>query len=131
MELRVTRPVIDRMLSEAKRASPEECCGILFGQNGVIEEARRAANVAADRRRRFEIDPQALVAAHRAARGGGPAILGYYHSHPAGSAEPSTVDRQEAGRDGRVWAIVGAAAVTFWRDGEAGFEPLSYTLVDR
>jgi len=131
MDVRVTRPALDRLLTEAVRAAPEECCGLLLGHGSLIEEARPAANVAADPLRRFEIDPQALVDAHRAERNGGPQVLGYYHSHPASPAEPSATDRAQAAHDGSVWAIAGEGGVTFWRDGEAEFVPLSYAVADR
>lgn len=130
MILRVSRAALERMLAEAEASAPEECCGLLLGGQAV-EEIRPATNVAPDRRRRFEIDPQALVDAHRAARAGGPQIAGYYHSHPAGPAEPSEVDRAMAAGDGKVWAIVGESGVAFWRDEEAGFAPLSYVVEDR
>ena len=131
MALRVTRPVLDRLLAEAAEAAPRECCGILLGCGALIEDLRPAANVAADPLRTFEIDPQALIDAHRAARNDGPHILGYYHSHPRGLAEPSATDRAQSPGDGSVWAIVGQGGVTFWRDEEAGFVPLSYVLEDR
>ena len=57
--------------------------------------------------------------------------VGYYHSHPTGPAEPSATDRAQASGDGRVWAIVGEDGVTFWRDDERGFAPLSYAIEDR
>ena len=118
--------VLDTLRAEADRAAPEECCGVLLGRPGTIEEARPARNVADARLRRFEIDPQALVDAHRAARAGGPQVLGYYHSHPGGPAEPSAVDSAMAAGDGRIWAIVGETDTTFWRDDEAGLARLSY-----
>jgi proteasome lid subunit RPN8/RPN11 len=130
MDVRVSRPALDRLLAEAAGVAPEECCGILLGSDGSITEVRAAANVAHDPRRRFEIDPQALVDAHRAARRGGPQVVGYYHSHPRGPAEPSATDCAQAAHDGRIWAIIGESAVTFWRDEEAGFVPLSYTVED-
>ena len=129
--LHAARPAIEAIRAHARRAEPEECCGLLFGRPGLIEEARAAANVAEDPARRFEIDPQALIDAHRAARSGGANLIGYYHSHPKGSARPSVVDETMAARDGGVWAIAAADGVTFWRDGERGFEPLSYALEDR
>jgi predicted GIY-YIG superfamily endonuclease/proteasome lid subunit RPN8/RPN11 len=129
--VRITSTAIGAIKDHAARAMPEECCGLLFGRDGLIDEARPAVNVAADRRRRFEIDPQALVDAHRAARGGGAQVFGYYHSHPTGPVEPSATDRAQAAGDGSVWAIVGEGGVTFWRDEEAGFVRLSYTAVDR
>jgi proteasome lid subunit RPN8/RPN11 len=117
------------MRAEARVSSPEECCGLLLGR-GTIDEALPVANIHPDSRYRFELDPQALIDAHRAARAGGPQVLGYYHSHPAGPAEPSATDRAMAAGDGRVWAIVGADDVTFWHDEEAGFAPLPYTVED-
>jgi len=130
MTLRVTRDALESMRAQASARGAEECCGLLLGRDAV-EDARPARNVAADRYRHFEIDPQVLVDAHRAARRGGPAVIGYYHSHPAGPAIPSDVDRDLASGDGRVWAIVGRDGVTFWRDEEAGFARLSYTVEDR
>jgi proteasome lid subunit RPN8/RPN11 len=131
MALNVTRSVLRAILAEAARAAPEEACGLLLGRGLRIEEARGAENCAPDRRRDFEIEPQALIDAHRSARAGGPEVIGYFHSHPAGAAEPSATDRALAGHDGRVWAIAAKGAVTFWRDEEAGFVPLSYVIEDR
>lgn len=130
MELRVTRAVIEHIRAAAAEAAPEECCGLLFGTHGVIQHAQRTQNVAADRRRHFEIDPQALIDAWRAARTGGPAIVGYYHSHPTGRPEPSATDRAQAAHDGNVWAIAAQGAVAFWRDDEEGFVALPYGVED-
>lgn len=129
MSLTVTSGVIATLLAEATSAAPAECCGILLGR-GPVEEARPAANIAQDPLRRFEIDPRALIAAHRAARAGGPAVLGYYHSHPTGHPVPSATDCEHAGGDGSIWGIVGGGDVAFWRDGAHGFEALSYEVVD-
>jgi proteasome lid subunit RPN8/RPN11/predicted GIY-YIG superfamily endonuclease len=129
-DLGVSRAVIEAMLTHAEQSAPQEACGLLLGEGERITQARPAANIAPDPVRHFEIDPQALVDAHRAARSGGPQVVGYYHSHPAGPAEPSTTDRAQASRDGRVWAIVADGAVRFWRDGDDGFVPLSYVPAD-
>ena len=130
MDLRVSRAALAEMRAATVRTAPEECCGILLGHDGRIERAVPAANVASDRHRGFEIDPQALVNAHRAARAGGPQVIGYYHSHPAGPAVPSATDREQAAHDGSVWAILAEGGVTFWRDGEEGFAALSYEVED-
>jgi len=131
MDIRVSRPVLDRLLAEAARTVPDECCGILLGRGTLIDDLVPAANLARNPQRLFEIDPQALVDTHRSARSGGPIVLGYYHSHPDGAAAPSAMDRAQSAGDGSVWAIVGNGAVTFWRDEEAGFVPLSYAIEDR
>jgi proteasome lid subunit RPN8/RPN11 len=129
MVLQVASGVIATLVAEAASAAPSECCGILLGADRIAE-ARPAANVACDPLRRFEIDPGALIAAHRAARGGGLPVAGYYHSHPSGHPVPSATDCEHAGGDGSVWAIVAGREVAFWRDGAQGFEALSYEVVD-
>jgi len=127
----VTREVLAALLSEAEAAFPDEACGLLLGRKGRIERAVPARNVHPEPGRHFEIDPQTLVEAHRAARGGGPEVIGYFHSHPAGPAVPSAADRDAAPGDGRVWAIVGGCEVRFWRDGDEGFAALSTRAVSR
>jgi proteasome lid subunit RPN8/RPN11 len=129
MTVTVASGVIATLIAEAASSAPAECCGILLGK-GRIEEARPAANIAADPLRHFEIDPAALISAHRHARGGGLPVIGYYHSHPTGHPVPSSADCEHAGGDGSVWAIVADGAVAFWRDGASGFEALSYQVHD-
>lgn len=115
------------MLSAAAAAHPLECCGLLLGHGSCIATARPTANVAPDPSRHFEVDPAALLAAHKAARdSSGPQVLGYFHSHPNGLARPSATDAASAAHDGRIWAIVANGGITFWRDALSGFEPLSY-----
>jgi proteasome lid subunit RPN8/RPN11 len=129
MAIELTSGALATLRAEAAKAHPLECCGLLLGQGNRIDRAMPCANVHPQPERHFEIDPAALIAAHRAARAGGPEVLGYYHSHPGGSAEPSATDRAMASGDGRVWAIVAGGAVGWWRDGPQGFEPLSLRVV--
>ena len=131
----MTSKALAAMRAHAAAAHPHEACGLLLGEGGRITEAREARNVHPAPATHFEIDPQALIDAHRAARGkGAPKVIGYYHSHPAGPAEPSATDRASAAGDGRVWAIIApedpAADIRFWVDGEHGFTPLPLSLID-
>lgn len=126
MTVIVTSEVVAGLLAEARAAHPREACGLLFGSDGAITAHRRAPNVHPTPETRFEIDPQALIDAHRAMRGGGPRLVGYYHSHPAGPPEPSATDRALAAADGMVWAIVGQGRVTLWRAGHGGLTPLPF-----
>lgn len=114
----------------AAAATPNEACGLLLGTSSHITKAEPTANVAHDPARHFEIDPAALIAAHRAARDGGPQIVGYFHSHPNGLARPSATDAASASGDGRVWAIVAGGEITCWCDAPSGFEALSYGVVE-
>jgi len=129
--LEVGESVLAFLRERAALAHPHEACGILFGTTHRIERASLCANVHPEPKTHFEIDPAAVIAAHKAEREGGPKVAGYWHSHPHGPPEPSASDRACASGDGRVWAIVGEGAIGWWRDGEGGFEPLSYTVHPR
>ena len=129
--MKISKRTIDTILADATLAHPHECCGLLLGEGGQIPQARPAANIHPEPARHFEIDPRALIDAHKAARAGGPQVIGYYHSHPNGDPRPSTTDRASAAHDGMVWAIAAAGEVRFFRDGEERFEALSYIVQPR
>lgn len=103
-------------LLKAARATPHvEVCGLLFGADARIDAMTICNNVADDPRRTFELDPAALFAALRAERGGGPRLIGYWHSHPSGTVTPSATDAARAAPDGKVWVIVGGDTIGAWR----------------
>lgn len=122
MRAEISRTVLGVIRAHAASEPDREVCGLLFGTEGRVEGVMAAKNVADDSARRFEIDPAALFAALRAERGGGPRLIGYYHSHPTGNLEPSATDRAMAAADGKLWLIATADAVTGWRAGPDGFE---------
>lgn len=144
MQCEVSSAALARMLLEARRAYPAECCGLLLGRQmgaaAFIRQISPARNVHPSPCTHFSIDPRALIDAQRAARQGGPQVLGYYHSHPCGPPAPSATDQAMAAHDGRIWAIVSPArptgrdpaqarpAIRFWRDGDYAFEALPYRL---
>lgn len=98
---------------EARAAFPNECCGLIEGVIGedavTVLALHPAANLAPDPASGFEIDPAVHLRLLRTLRGTGRAIVGCYHSHPNGKAEPSARDRATGGQEGFVWVI---AAVT-------------------
>ncbi|MDO7836194.1 M67 family metallopeptidase [Sphingobium sp. HBC34] len=116
MTVAISRALLDHIMALAA-ASRDEVCGLLLGREGVIEAIVPAVNVAPDPSRHFELDPATLIAAYRAARAGGPAVIGHYHSHPSGVAAPSATDAACAAPDGRLWLIVGGGDATLWRAG--------------
>ncbi|MEK9210425.1 M67 family metallopeptidase [Sphingomonas sp. 2378] len=135
MTVTISSDALD-LIDKSAAASPDrEICGLLLGEGDHITAAMPCANVAAEPWHRFEIDPAALIAAHRAARSGGPAVVGHYHSHPTGLAEPSPRDAADAVPDGSIWLIAGGNGVTAWRAVVAGrrhgrFDPLDLACVD-
>jgi proteasome lid subunit RPN8/RPN11 len=128
MALTITLQAHAAILVAAAKAHPGEACGLLLGTTSHIETARSTANVHPDPTRHFEIDPAALIAAHKDARAGRAELIGYFHSHPNGRARPSATDAAMACGDGRIWAIAAAGEVTLWRDTPSGFEALSYRI---
>lgn len=91
----------------------------------MIVSASPTRNVAEEPACRFEIDPAALFTAMRTGRAGGPALIGYYHSHPGGNAEPSLVDSAMAAPDGKIWLIVAQDDVRAWRATPRGFQEVA------
>ena len=116
-----------QILEEARAVFPRECCGLVEGLR--VESASGSAfhvtalhparNLAATSDR-FEIAPEDHIRAMKAARAGGGALIGCYHSHPNGRAEPSLADKVGAGEEEFLWLIaVGDRLEAFvYRDGE-------------
>ena len=116
MTSRVELPaaLADSIRGQARAASPAECCGLIEGiRKGVnfrVTALHPARNLSADAHR-FEIDPPDQFAAQRAARARGAEIIGCYHSHPDGSAEPSAADLAGAGEENFLWLIAGGESL--------------------
>ena len=114
MNLRIGARDLEAIRAASASAFPEECCGLLIGARDGGEANVRsivaAPNIADDPAHRFEIEPAALFAAHRAARETGQAVIGHYHSHPGGGAAPSAHDRDRAYGEGEIWLIVPVTA---------------------
>lgn len=115
MGVMISRSILTGMKKAAAAAAPREACGLLLGAGDRIERFTECANVSDTPEIRFEIDPAALFVALRAERGGGPELLGYWHSHPSGDAQPSRTDAAMAAADGKLWVILGGDDVTCWR----------------
>ena len=103
--LAIRRAAVDAMLADARRALPNECCGLLIGDAALIARAAPARNLRPSPDR-YLIDPADHCAALRVARAAGLEVVGAYHSHPDGSLRPSEVDRREASYPEFIYAIV-------------------------
>ena len=112
-----------QILAEARTAAPHECCGLVLGTRAGGEAVAAvlypAGNLAAASDR-FEISPTDHFAALRAAREQGQAVIGCYHSHPDGVAQPSVHDVAGGGENNFLWLIAtpdGALAAFVYLDG--------------
>jgi desampylase len=125
----IPRGLLLAIRGRAEAAFPEECCGLLLGtEQGKdhlsVSGAVASANVAAEPRRHFEVDPALYLRLlhERPAAPLGGHLVGLYHSHPEGDARPSSTDAACAWQEGWLWLIVPLSA------GRAG-EPRCFRLV--
>lgn len=136
MAVEITSGLLERIVEEASAVPTREVCGLLLGSPECVTDALPCRNVAPDPHIAFEVDPVQLIAAHRAARAGGPAVVGCYHSHPGGVARPSARDAEAAAPDGSIWIIVAGRGPGVYRAVENGryaerFDAVEYVIVDR
>jgi len=107
MNLLVLTPVqVGQIEAEGASAYPNECCGIMIGRDvsdgtctrRIVERLEAMANVfdPEQQKRRFAVDPLALMKAEKSASEAGQLVLGFYHSHPDHPARPSEYDRTHA-----------------------------------
>lgn len=132
MTLHISRLLAAQIVSETMRFS-DEICGLLLGRDNVVEAIEPCANVHATPATHFELDPAPLFRALRAARAGGPQVIGHYHSHPSGRAAPSPTDAAQAAPDGAYWLIAAGEDLTAWRAMRDGavhgrFDPVSLAI---
>jgi [CysO sulfur-carrier protein]-S-L-cysteine hydrolase len=102
--VQVLRSIYDAMVGHALDERPDECCGLLAGTNGLISRIYRAANVAENKRVRYEAAPLDIVRILDDIENLHEQHLGIYHSHPRSEARPSATDRRLAAYD--VWYFV-------------------------
>jgi proteasome lid subunit RPN8/RPN11 len=85
------------MVSHARRTYPDECCGAMLGaidgDSKTVKAAMPLENAfAGARAARYELRPEDLLAADKAARERQMDLIGIYHSHPDCDAYFSTTD---------------------------------------
>ncbi len=101
MRIHIAAPLIGSIRESALASTPEECCGILIGsiagEDHHVDRVVAARNTwDGDRTRRYEIDSQTAFDAIREATAAGRSVVGFYHSHPDGSDQPSSHDLETA-----------------------------------
>ncbi|MSP42835.1 MAG: M67 family peptidase [Alphaproteobacteria bacterium] len=137
--LYISRTDFSRIEAAARINLPRESCGLLLGGSSDIgwrvtgvEESRNIAPD--DRNDRFEVDPALLLKIQKAARAGGAHMIGVYHSHPNGGAEPSRTDVETSWQTGMIWVITAidaknTATRAYLREAE-GFAPVPLQIME-
>jgi proteasome lid subunit RPN8/RPN11 len=95
--LRLADGVADSIHAHGAETYPNECCGALYGRDGVVASTWALPNTTEEGpRRRFLVRPQDYRDAEKRASGMGAELLGFYHSHPDHPARPSQYDLDHA-----------------------------------
>ena len=91
----------DVMVAHAERTFPNECCGAMLGKvdgdDKKVTEAVVIENAfTGEQGARYEIRPEDLIAADKAARSRGLDLVGIFHSHPDCDAYFSKTDLENS-----------------------------------
>jgi proteasome lid subunit RPN8/RPN11 len=90
------RKLRDEVLAHARESAPQECCGLLLGEDETARRVMRCRNVHSTPESRYLIDSAQVFEAFRAAKDFDRELVAIYHSHPRSPAFPSPTDRAEA-----------------------------------
>jgi proteasome lid subunit RPN8/RPN11 len=106
MTLRLPQAHIDEMIAHARQDAPNECCGIVAGEDGRAMRLYRAINAEASPYR-YSVEPRDLLRIHNDADANGWEFLAIYHSHTHTEGYPSPTDvRLAAGWPDAYYVIV-------------------------
>ncbi len=99
--IRIEPAAWDLMVRHASSTYPNECCGAMLGKldgdTKLVTEAVTIENAfAGAQAARYEIRPEDLIAADKAARARGLDLIGIFHSHPDCDAYFSKTDLENS-----------------------------------
>ena len=114
MKVHIPNTLMIMLQEHVLQDAPNECCGLLVGAHHKhsvkITELYKSQNqTSGNPTRSFEVDPKLRFDVMRdtQSRDDGVDIIGHYHSHPNGPAEPSATDLSMAYEPDMVWIICG------------------------
>ena len=106
--LKLERAYVDEIIAHAREDAPNECCGILAGNDGHAAKLYRAVNAEASPYR-YNVDPKDLLRIYRDLDSNGWDVLAIYHSHTHTEAYPSPTDVRLASWPDAYYLIVSLA----------------------
>ncbi len=106
--MRISKQIYDELLAHAREDVPNECCGLIGGNDGVAKTVYRARNAEASPLR-YNLDPHDQFRIMTEMDERGEELAGIYHSHTASAAYPSQTDINLAAYPGALYLIVSLA----------------------
>ena len=89
--IQIKREISDQIIKHAQKELPNEACGYLAGQNGIIIKAFEMTNIDKSSEH-FSFEPAEQFSVFREVRKLGLSIIANYHSHPSTPSRPSEED---------------------------------------
>ncbi len=89
--MRIARKLLDEIVSHAREEVPNECCGIIGGEDGRATSLHRASNALASPVR-YEIEASDLYRIWTQIEEAGEQLIAFYHSHVKAPPRPSQTD---------------------------------------
>ena len=106
--LAIPRTIYEAVLAHGRAEFPQETCGILGGNAGLVSEFYPMTNTDQSREH-FMMEPKEQFAVARDLRAKGKTMLAVYHSHPDTPARPSAEDIRLARTPGVATVILSLA----------------------
>ena len=92
----LTKDQLAQLVAQAREHAPFETCGLIGGKGGRALKIYPIKNVAADRVKKYLMEPQAQFNALSEIDKNEWDVTAIYHSHPATQAYPSQTDVNDA-----------------------------------
>src|SRR5215207_5045698 len=89
--MRIPKAIYEELLEHAREDAPNECCGLIGGEDGVAKTVYRARNAEASPLR-YNLDPQDQFRIMTEMEERGEELAAIYHSHTGSPAYPSQTD---------------------------------------
>jgi proteasome lid subunit RPN8/RPN11 len=103
--VRIPQQMIDEIIAHAREEAPNECCGMIGGEDGAATTAYRSINAEASPLR-YSLDANDQFRIMRQMEEIGEDLLAIYHSHTASAPYPSQTDVNLAAYPDAVYVIV-------------------------
>ena len=87
----IPRNILDSIILQARKELPNEACGYLAGNNGIISKSYELTNIDHSPEH-FSFDPIEQFKTLKDCRNNGLQLIAVYHSHPSTPARPSEED---------------------------------------
>lgn len=110
----VDKAIVAQLRKAAAVARGREICGALMGDSDQVRAVVDVANRSTTPETAFFIPAADVLGLEHAAESNGQTILGFYHSHPTGTGEPSAFDLEQA-LPGYTYLIIADDRVRAWR----------------